>query len=72
MNDLASLLDKKGESGPFITGSAPCFADFVFVGILEAIFRMLPKEWEENVATWNDGRWETLRRECAKYLKAEN
>jgi len=68
---MATILDNRDVTGPFIGGATPCFADFTFASLLEVMSKMLPaKEWEE-VTKWNEGRWENLRKECAKYLKGE-
>ncbi|KAF8493149.1 hypothetical protein JB92DRAFT_3090396 [Gautieria morchelliformis] len=59
--------DGNGKDGnTLVTGTHPTFSDFVIAAFLEAYFLLFPEEWQR-IRTWNDGRWERLRDECAKW-----
>ncbi|KAF8489744.1 hypothetical protein JB92DRAFT_3012325 [Gautieria morchelliformis] len=64
---LAALLDKNGKDGnTLVMGTHPTFSDFVIAAFLEMHFLLCPEEWQR-MRTWNGGRWERLRDQCAKW-----
>ncbi|HEV7737642.1 MAG TPA: hypothetical protein VGO47_09775, partial [Chlamydiales bacterium] len=65
------LKDEKNQ-GPFLTGSSPYFIDFVIVAILETFAYFMPKDWEERVSRWDDGKWKAHRDACARYLESSD
>ncbi|KAF8508653.1 hypothetical protein JB92DRAFT_2951855 [Gautieria morchelliformis] len=64
---LAALLDKNGKEGnTLVMGTHPTFSDFVIAAFLEPHFHLCPEEWQR-MRTWNGGKWERLRDQCAKW-----
>lgn len=59
LNWLAECLkenEKMGQTGPFVMGDVPCFADFVVAGGFTLLGKVYKEGWAQ-VRELNDGRW---------------
>ncbi|KIJ49273.1 hypothetical protein M422DRAFT_45173 [Sphaerobolus stellatus SS14] len=65
-DDNTSTTDRTKED--FITGTSPTFADFSLASVLESLAVLAPKQWEELMSQWDDGRWGRYRERCAAWL----
>lgn len=61
------LLNKHGNSKPFLMGDAPCFADFMLGGPLVWLMLMVSEDERKQIEGWHNGRWARYLEELRKW-----